>query len=75
MAQAVVRRLNVEKYSGLQKCSLCLYSNYFRIEIKKDKEKDIFYYSERCPRCKEHYEEFKEISEREAKTYFILEDL
>jgi hypothetical protein len=74
MITAEVGRPKVKKFSEWQKCSLCLYPNNFPIEIKHDKEKDVYYYCEICPRCK-HTEEFKEITKREASKYLLLDDL
>lgn len=75
MIPLVERKVSpVKKYSDWQKCTLCLFPNNFLIEIKHDKEQDIYYYAEVCPKCK-HVEEFKEISKREANKYLILDDL
>jgi phage FluMu protein Com len=64
----------VQKVTGWQKCSLCLYGNNFFIEIKHDKENDVYYLAEVCPKCK-HVEEFKQVTKREASRYLVLDDL
>jgi hypothetical protein len=69
------KALPVRKYTTeWVKCTLCLYGNYFLIEIKKDEKSDQYYYAEKCPRCNA-YGEFRECTRREASRYLILEDL
>lgn len=73
MVALAEKRLPVKKYTEFKKCPLCLYGNNFEVEIKQDKEGNYFY-AEKCPRCS-HYDEFKEITKREASKFLILEDL
>jgi C4-type Zn-finger protein len=75
MSTATVGRPQVRKTTEWKKCSLCLYGNNLLIEIKHDEKNDVYYYTERCPRCVNHFEDFKAISEREAKKYTILDDM
>ena len=68
------RKTSMKKFtSAFIKCGLCLYGNYFEIEIKKT-EDGKFFYMESCPRC-HHFEDVKEVTKREASKYLILEDI
>ena len=73
MVALAEKRSPVKKYTGWQKCVICQYGNNFEIEVKKDNE-DNYFYGEKCPRCN-HYEEFREISKREASKFLLVDDL
>ena len=74
MTALAERTVTVNKFSGWQKCSLCLYGNNFSIEIKHDKENDVYYYCEVCP-VASTTRNLKVVTKREASKYLLLDDL
>lgn len=55
-----------KRYTDLQKCNSCHYSNNFLIEVKSEGSK--YYMITTCPRC-HSYDECKEIPSRIAQDY------
>lgn len=64
----------VQRYTNdFIKCTSCLRGNNFLVSVEKAKDGN-YYYLTKCPKCG-HFEEVKELTNKEAERYLPLKNI